>query len=288
MNNLASILNQSLDQIKIQKDVHLNKKEDQDKRGFVQVLHELEAVMYGPNSSIEPKTRILLFIRHKLLRNREFIIELTKEAISNATGVAKPAVERCLAKLQKSGDIRITRRIRIKDLATKTYRTEKFIDDEQVARERQHNEVQFLTNLYELNTEKYGSEFIRKDNVYKLKTQGKNLVQLCVPPTPVTGIRVEEHPPANEGINPPPSDGEGALSDGTKPPDNLLESLKKNSLRTLSYKEPYLKDKNHSESRTLSGTKIDLTAEEIKLRKQILRAQLAEIDDLEDNMEAQL
>lgn len=87
--------------------------EDQDQKnqqgGFIAVLHKLEEQFYGPDSPLDDKGRIILYLRHRALRDWSIRKQIGKSEIAKATGVCFRRVEQSLRTLEKAEYIVVTR-----------------------------------------------------------------------------------------------------------------------------------------------------------------------------------
>jgi predicted transcriptional regulator len=108
--------------------------------GFIAVLHSLEEQFYGPGtlSLSGSAIKILLYIRHRALRDWTKLKKIGKAEIRDATGIKERMVDYALRELEKKGHILVIR-------ATKTGPNGKPV---------------FLDNTYELNPAKYGDDYI--------------------------------------------------------------------------------------------------------------------------------
>ena len=97
--------------------------------------HELEKKLYGPESILDAKAKILLYIRHRALRDWTKRKRIPMSEIIASTGVERRTALRAIDALERSKDLLVTRKSKGK-----------------VKQE----------NIYELHPEKYGTDYIHK------------------------------------------------------------------------------------------------------------------------------
>jgi predicted transcriptional regulator len=73
--------------------------------GYMAVLHRLAKVEYGPNSIINAKGRVFLYVKHRILRNWKKEKPTGKAEIVKATGLSKKTIKRFLNELIKEGHL---------------------------------------------------------------------------------------------------------------------------------------------------------------------------------------
>lgn len=88
---------------------NLNKKYDSGQGGFIAVLHSLEKEFYGPESPFEAKAKVLLYLRHRALRDSQPTKQIPKSEIMKATGLKPTALKDALRFLEKEKFIQVTR-----------------------------------------------------------------------------------------------------------------------------------------------------------------------------------
>lgn len=86
-----------------------NIKEENDQGGFVAVLHRLEEQFYGPDSPLDAKGKIMLYIRHRALRDWTDRKQIGKQEIAEATGLKLSAIKDALRSLEKENHLLVTR-----------------------------------------------------------------------------------------------------------------------------------------------------------------------------------
>lgn len=81
--------------------------------GFMPILHSFEAACYGPNSTLDAKTKVFYCIRHKTLwwahQDGIKIKPILKSEIMKSTGLDKRMVEKMVVLLEKEGMIVVHR-----------------------------------------------------------------------------------------------------------------------------------------------------------------------------------
>jgi hypothetical protein len=100
--------------------------------GFMAIYHDIEEIFYGPDLGLTPLCRVLLCLRHKLLRDGLCQKAVGRKFIMDSTGLTENQVNRSLKTLE-------TRKIVL------------------VRRIKEGNRC--LSNQYELNPEKFGKEY---------------------------------------------------------------------------------------------------------------------------------
>lgn len=76
---------------------------------YLYLLNSVEEKCYGPGSPIGSKGRVLLYLRHRVLRHSDLQPQIPKSDIMKATGLSKRVVERSLLSLEKTKHILILR-----------------------------------------------------------------------------------------------------------------------------------------------------------------------------------
>lgn len=137
--------------------------------GYLAVLHTLEEKFYGPDSPMDAKSKILLYIRHRTLREWTKRKAIPKSEIMAATGLQKRVIEKALSQLDKTEHLLVHRS-----------KSGKVWND----------------NQYELHPKRYGSDFIyRKPGQPFAVIEGGNQGQVVpntsvhLPPNNTTGYR---------------------------------------------------------------------------------------------------
>lgn len=101
--------------------------------GFVAVLHTLEEQFYGPDSPLDAKGKVMLYIRHRALRDWTERKQISKSEILEATGLKSTALKDALRALEQKEFILVTR--------TKVGKV-------------------WGDNVYQLHPKKYGKDYI--------------------------------------------------------------------------------------------------------------------------------
>lgn len=100
------------------------------------VLHTTEEQFYGPGMNVSAcSLRILLYIRHRALRDWTDKKAIPKSEIMKATGIEKRTVQKCLKELETKNHIKVTRS-KVGNVSA--------------------------DNVYELSPERYGTNYIYK------------------------------------------------------------------------------------------------------------------------------
>lgn len=100
--------------------------------GWMAIYHNIEEIFYGPDLGLTPMCRVLLCLRHKLLRDGLCQKAVGRKFIMDSTGLTENQVNRCLKQLEKK-EIIIVRRIKVGKKC--------------------------LSNEYELNPARFGKEY---------------------------------------------------------------------------------------------------------------------------------
>lgn len=78
-----------------------DKSNSKESGGYMAVLHDIEEKLYGPNSPFDGKTKVFLFIRHKLIRDWQQVKGISKRDIISATGIEnRRLLDRVLKRLE--------------------------------------------------------------------------------------------------------------------------------------------------------------------------------------------
>jgi hypothetical protein len=97
------------------------KKYDSGQGGFVAVLHSLEKQFYGPESPFDAKAKVMLYIRHRALRDFQKTKQIPKSEIMEATGLKPTALKNALRDLEKKKYLLVTRTMKGKNWSDNTY-----------------------------------------------------------------------------------------------------------------------------------------------------------------------
>jgi hypothetical protein len=106
---------------------------DSGQGGFVAVLHSLEKEFYGPESPFDARAKVMLYIRHRALRDYQTTKQIPKSEIMEATGLKPTALKDALRDLEKKKFILVTR--------TKVGKV-------------------WGDNIYELHPQRYGTDYV--------------------------------------------------------------------------------------------------------------------------------
>lgn len=181
--------------------------------GFLAVKHSLEAALYGPDAPQRvSEFQILLYVRHRCLRDRIRRKEIPASEIQAATGLSIRAVEYGLSSLSQSKHLRITK--------TKSGK-----------------------NLLELHPERFGENYIWDEKVIHSEPQSYPHEHQSYPHEPTSYPHEENGPQIAAGVRPQIAAGVNANGCGRQIPESAPRAddfVSKNPFKNL-LKEPFPK-----------------------------------------------